>query len=99
MGSLEIKKILKDKHSYLLEEFNVSRIGFFGSAARGAMTEDSDLDIIVEFAAPIGFKFNQLVEYLETLFGKKVDILTRDGVENIRVKEVSKSILSDITYV
>lgn len=53
------------------------------------MTEDSDLDIVVEFKRPLGFEFIRLVEYPESLFGKKVDVITKDGIENIRVKEVA----------
>ena len=63
------------------------------------MTEDSDLDIVVEFNKPIGFKFNRLVEYLENLFGRKVDVLTKDGLENIRVKEVARNIERNLVYV
>ena len=63
------------------------------------MTEDSDLDFVVEFKRPIGFKFNRLVEYLETMFGKKVDVLTNDGIDNIRIKEIATNIKKDLTYV
>ena len=44
----------------------------------------------MELKGSIGFKFNRLVEYLENLFGGKFDLLTRIGVENIRVNEVEK---------
>jgi predicted nucleotidyltransferase len=66
---------------------------------KGTMTEDSDLDIVVEFKKPIGFKFNRLVEYLENLFGRKVDVLTKDGIKNIRVKEVARNIERTLVYV
>ncbi|MCH8127877.1 nucleotidyltransferase domain-containing protein [candidate division KSB1 bacterium] len=38
-------------------EYGVTKIGIFGSALKGTLTEDSDLDIFVEFKHPIGFKF------------------------------------------
>ena len=70
----ELKPILKER--YGIEEFAV-----FGSVARDTMTFDSDVDIMVEFSSPIGFRFNRLVEYLENLLGHKVDVLTKDDLQ------------------
>jgi len=95
----EIIRLIKENFHVLASEYGVSRIGIFGSAAKETMTEDSDLDIVVEFSRPIGFKFIHLVEYLETLFGKKVDVITKDGIENIRVKEVARNIERNLIYV
>lgn len=91
--------MLKENYPVLTDEYGVSRIGIFGSVAKGTMTEDSDLDIVVEFKRPIGFKFIRLVEYLESLFGKRVDVITNNGIENIRVKEVARNIERNLIYV
>ena len=61
--------------------------------------QDSDVDIVVEFERPIGLKFMEFVDYMEKLFGKKVDVLTKDGIKNIRVKNVSTEIEKNIIYV
>ena len=95
----EVIRLIRNNYNFLNTEFRVSKIGVFGSGAKGNITEDSDLDLVVEFEGPIGFKFNSLVEYLENLLGRKVDVLTRTGVENIRVKEVANNIKRDLTYV
>jgi len=99
MDKDQIKQILKDNYKVLSNEYGVSRIGIFGSVAKGTMTEESDLDIVVEFRRPIGFKFNNLVEYLENLFEKKVDVITTDGIKNIRIKEVARNIEKNVIYV
>lgn len=99
MDKNEITHLIKEHHNYLETEYGVSRIGIFGSVVKGTMTEDSDLDIFVEFKQPIGFKFIKFVEYLEKLFERKVDVITKDGIENIRVKEVAKDIKRTISYV
>jgi len=99
MNKDEIMRLMRENYNVLTTEYGVSRIGIFGSMAKGTMTEDSDLDIVVEFKRPIGFKFIRLVEYLENLFGKKVDVITKAGIENIRVKEVARSIERNLTYV
>ena len=99
MDKNEITHLIKEHHNYLATEYGISRIGIFGSAAKGTMKEDSDLDIYVEFKQPIGFKFIRFVEYLEKLFERKVDVITKDGIENIRVKEVAKDIKRTLSYV
>ena len=95
----EIIVALRQSHEFLSSEFSVSKIAIFGSVARDAMTRESDVDIMVEFSSPIGFRFNRLVEYLENLLGCKVDILTKDGIKNIRVKEIAENIERDLLYV
>jgi uncharacterized protein len=93
-----IEKIRKQR-DYLSSEFGVEKIGLFGSVATGADNDSSDIDLIVEFSRPMGLKFIRLVEYLEAILGRKVDLLTRDGLENIRVKKVADDIRSTLTYV
>ena len=34
------------------DEFGIIRIGIFGSAARDQMTDESDIDVVVELAEP-----------------------------------------------
>ncbi len=92
-------KLVKEKYPYLSAEFGVEKIGVFGSLAKGIEKEDSDIDIVVELKRPIGLKFIELVEYLENLFHKKVDVLTLDGIENIRIREVAEGIKRNIIYV
>ena len=93
-----IEKIRKQR-DYLFSEFGVERIGLFGSVATGTDNDSSDIDLIVELSQPMGLKFIRLVEYLEGILGRKVDLLTRDGLENIRVKKVADDIRSTLTYV
>jgi predicted nucleotidyltransferase len=95
----EILKTLKQSREFLSSEFSVKKIAVFGSVARDAITPDSDVDIVVEFSTPIGFRFNQLVKYLENLLGRKVDVLTKDGIRNIRVQKVAENIERDLIYV
>nr|VFJ91648.1 MAG: hypothetical protein BECKLFY1418B_GA0070995_102716 [Candidatus Kentron sp. LFY]VFK16545.1 MAG: hypothetical protein BECKLPF1236B_GA0070989_109710 [Candidatus Kentron sp. LPFa] len=98
MNKNEVLRLFREHAGILKAEYGVSRIGIFGSVLTGAMTEESDLDIVVELERPIGFRFNGLVEYLEDLFGRKVDVLTRDGLGNIRVKEIAREIERTLVY-
>jgi len=95
----EIIKKIKEQYPYLSRQYGIRRIGIFGSVAMGTAGQDSDVDIVVEFERPIGLKFMEFVDYMEKLFGKKVDVLTKDGIKNIRVKNVSTEIEKNIIYV
>ncbi len=95
----EVIEKIKSQYPYLSSEFGIKRIGVFGSAAKQSDRDQSDIDLVVEFERPIGLEFMRLAQYMEKLFGRKVDILTRDGIRNIRVKRVSSDIGKDIIYV
>ena len=94
-----IIQLLQSERSYLANEFGVTRIGLFGSYAMGRSGEDSDVDLFVELDRPLGFRFFDLVDYLEKLLGKRVDVLTKAGIENIRVGGVVESISESLVYV
>lgn len=95
----EITKILQESYPYLASEYGVKRIGFFGSYAKDTPTETSDVDIVVEFDRPIGFRFAEFAEYLESLLGKRVDVLTPAGIQGIRIERIARSIEENIVYV
>ena len=95
----KVLTILRKELPHITLEYNVKRIGIFGSFAKGTPREDSDVDILVEFDKPIGLKFVDFGEYLEKVLGKKIDILTPAGVKGIRVQEVAKDIEEQVIYV
>lgn len=94
-----ITNLLREKQTYLAAEFGVARIGLFGSYEKGTAQENSDIDLVVEFSRPIGFRFIVLVEYLEDLLGAPVDILTPAGIDGIRVAGVTQDIQESVAYV
>ena len=95
----DIIEILKKNYDYLVTEFGMKRIGLFGSYTKNTFSESSDIDIVVEFDHPVGFRFIEFSEYLESLFNKKVDVLTPAGIKGIRVDRISRSIMESIEYV
>jgi len=90
---------LRNEIKYLNAEYGVETIGLFGSVRTGDQSEQSDIDLVVEFSKPIGFRFIELAEYLEQLLGASVDLLTPEGIEGIRNPEISASIKNSIEYV
>jgi predicted nucleotidyltransferase len=91
----EINRQLKEMKPYLHQKFSVNKIGYFGSYARNAHTENSDLDILVELGKPLGWEFFDLQEYLENTLKLKVDLTTVNGLKE-QLKEV---ILKSTKYV
>ena len=64
--------------------YGVKGLSLFGSAVRGEMRPESDIDIMVEFepGVRIGLiKFESLVEELESLAGRRVDLVTKRGLK------------------
>jgi uncharacterized protein len=95
----EITTILRENHAYLAAEYGVKRIGLFGSYAQNTPSEASDVDLIMEFERPIGFRFAEFAEVLEELLGKPVDILTPAGLQGIRIESIAERIKESIVYV
>ena len=94
-----VQEIIKKERLYLSTEYGIKKIGVFGSVTRQTEHDDSDIDITIELAQPLGLKFNELVEYFELLLNTKVDVLTKDGINNIRNKKISDDIKRTIIYV
>lgn len=64
-------------HRVDLKRYHVKSMYLFGSVARNEDTEQSDIDILVDFDGPATFDlFMDLKFYLEDLFQRKVDLVT-----------------------
>lgn len=95
----KILQALKKEMPYFAREYGVKKIGLFGSFSKGIQSENSDVDVFVEFDRPIGLKFIEFGNYLEKLLGRKTDILTPVGIKSIRLKHVAEEIEENIIYV
>lgn len=78
----------------MIDEFGINQIGYFGSFANGDYKEDSDLDILVSFNKRIGWKFFDLKDYLESVTGRKVDLVTERSLR----KQWEQAILEQVVY-
>jgi hypothetical protein len=91
----EIEEKIREVKPYLKDEFGVDQIGYFGSFAKGDYREDSDLDVLVAFSKRIGWKFFDLKDYLESILGRKVDLVTERSLK----KQWKKAILQQVRYI
>jgi hypothetical protein len=59
----------------------VSYLALFGSYSRGDQDKNSDIDLLVEFAKPVGLIHLIKTEHdLEDTLEKKVDLVTKKGL-------------------
>ncbi|MFO7863944.1 MAG: nucleotidyltransferase family protein [Salinivirgaceae bacterium] len=86
---------LNELKPWLQQEYSVSKIGLFGSFADNTQTDESDIDILVELEKPIGWKFFSLELYLEKIFNRKIDLVTKKALK----EQIRDSILNKVTYV
>jgi predicted nucleotidyltransferase len=68
----------------LCRRYRVRELSFFGSAARGEMRPDSDIDMLVEFLPDAEIDlvdFAGLMLDLSHLLGRKVDLVSKNGLK------------------
>lgn len=80
-----------------LTEFGVEKIGLFGSYVRREATTGSDIDLLVEIRKnrKTFRNFLALNYYLENLFGRTVELVTRQSLSPY----IGPHILNTVEYV
>jgi predicted nucleotidyltransferase len=86
---------LKELKPILYRDYAVKKIGLFGSFSDDSYSDNSDIDILVELEKPIGWKFFSLELYLEKVFNRKIDLVTKNALKE-QIKDI---ILEQVKYV
>jgi predicted nucleotidyltransferase len=79
----------------ICQRHHIKLLSLFGSTARGQHRPDSDIDLLVEYQpnSRVGlFEHVDTQEELAALFGRHVDLVTRNGLK----ERVRQEILPDI---
>jgi hypothetical protein len=95
----DIQKTLAEHLEELKSEFDVQRIGIFGSAARNQADASSDIDLLIEFQPGKeggAIKLQQLQKKISNLLDGNIDLTPSYALSN---KEFSQNIKKDIIYV
>lgn len=80
---------LRNKILPVLKRYDVSKASLFGSIVRGKVSEESDIDLLVEFKGEkslldlAGLKIE-----LEELLGRKVDVLTYNSLHPLLKEKI-----------
>lgn len=88
----------KLKHSKpRLSELGVRNIGLFGSYLRGEQTQNSDIDLLLDFEPhqETFDNFMAVCEFFEELFqNQKIEVVTRNGLSPY----IGPKILTEVQY-
>ncbi|MBD3278461.1 MAG: nucleotidyltransferase [Candidatus Aegiribacteria sp.] len=88
---------LLSSHQDEIKGFGVIRCGLFGSYVRNEASDNSDIDILVEFRPDTkNYKnYIHLVFYLEDLLGMHVDLVTKEALSPY----IGPHIMREVKYV
>ncbi len=79
----EILEKLRLHKAEIFARFPLTELGVFGSYARGENTEDSDLDVLIEYDRKIGISIFDLIriqKFLKRITKKEIDICTKKQI-------------------
>ncbi len=95
LTQIDIENRIKAIKPMLTQKFKVRKIGYFGSYVDGTATESSDIDILVDFKAPLGWEFFDLQDLLENELNLKVDLLSTKAIK----EQLKQQILSQVRFI
>jgi predicted nucleotidyltransferase len=67
------------------QKWKVAEMSLFGSVLSKDFSSDSDIDVLVSFKADAGwglFDFVDMLDELEGIFGRKVDMVEKEALRN-----------------
>jgi uncharacterized protein len=76
-----------EKIADFCDRWRVVEFSLFGSILRDDFRPDSDVDVMVEFAAdahPTFTTLDRMEEHLQQIFDRDIDLITRQGIETTR---------------
>lgn len=99
----EVLKILERELPYLYEKYGITKMALFGSFVKGTAKGTSDIDLLVELGKPLGFGFFDLVDHLERVLGRKLDIATfsswKRSFKDPRYRRIAEEVEKSLLYV
>jgi len=91
----EVVKILEPHKKEIFKNYNLKKLGVFGSLVRGENNSKSDIDMIVEYnVIPDLLKYIELERYIEKILNNKVDLVIKDSIRD----EFKESVLNDAVF-
>lgn len=89
-------RTLREHRQELADGFAVRSLAMFGSVTRGEAGMGSDVDLLVEFARPIGLlHLSRTALFLEQILGRRVDLVLRRAL----LPELRDGILAEAVLV
>lgn len=91
----ETRILFKDRIPDMKKMFGIRKIGIFGSVAAGKASDESDIDVLVEFEEGQATfdHFMELIQYLEDLLERRVDLVTTGGLSPYLRPSIEKEVI------
>jgi len=92
----DILQYLKENKELFTKQYNVIRIGIFGSFARNEQTENSDIDILIsmdENTEDIFDKRIALKQLISHHFSKPVDVCHEKSLKSVFKEHIIKEVI------
>ncbi len=83
--------IIKPAIVKVLKAYGIKKAGIFGSYAQGKQRKKSDIDIIIQPTKGMGYDFFGLALELEEKLGRKVDLVSYNGLSPFLKKQILES--------
>lgn len=93
----EITEIISKQKPFLESKYGLEKIGIYNFPEKdsGAVA----IDFIVSFKKPIGMLFIDFAEYIESLLNIDAEIITDEGLKNIKDAPLRDGIKNNVKYV
>ena len=90
----QIQTTLSSHKAEFFDLFRVKTLAVFGSYARNDQSNDSDVDVLVEFEGVVTYDaYFGLQAYLQALLGRTVDLVTEGGLKPRARQNVEKDLV------
>jgi predicted nucleotidyltransferase len=80
-------------------KWRIKELALFGSVLRDDFRPESDIDVLVTFLPGVSWLwggYSEMAEELGAILGRKVDLVSRPGIEQSRNPFLKKNILGNV---
>ncbi|MDD1728559.1 MAG: nucleotidyltransferase domain-containing protein [Methanospirillum sp.] len=99
---MKITDLPSEIRLHIIPHFQISSIWIFGSAIRDDYSNDSDIDLVVEFMPGARITLLTLASLqtdLEKVLGRKVDLITRKAIDDFMNPIMRHEVLSTMVRI
>ena len=89
---IELLRTFKKENA---EKYDIESMALSDSVTREEHNENSDVDLLIKFKSPSLYLYAELADALETILGRKVDIVSESAKKRPGfLEEISKDLIS-----
>ena len=93
----EVTEIINSQKPFIESKYGISKIGIFNYSGENKGVRQ--VDFLIHTEKPIGMYFIDFAEFIESVLNVDAEILTEDGLENIKDEALRNGIKKKVVYV